>query len=110
VELKDEDIRGLSFQLQAQQQAPSPTQPQPQPPMSRPPSRVVGWVEFRSVPPGADILVNGNSTGQRTPFRLELSAGQHSVTLFLRGYQSVQRTITVRENQTVPFQEVLVAQ
>jgi serine/threonine-protein kinase len=108
VELKDEDIRGLSFQLQAQQQAPSPTQSQP--PMSRPPSRVVGWVEFRSVPPGADILVDGNSTGQRTPFRLELPAGQHSVTLFLRGYQSVQRTITVRENQAVPFQEVLAAQ
>jgi serine/threonine-protein kinase len=106
VELKDEEIRGLNFQLQAQPQA----QPQPQPPASRPQSRAVGWIEMRTVPPGADILVNGSSTGRRTPFRLELPAGQHNLTLFLRGYQSVQKTITVLEDQTVPLQEVLTAQ
>jgi hypothetical protein len=67
-------------------------------------------VDLRTVPPGADILVDGASTGQRTPSRLELPAGQHNLTLFLRGYRSVQRTITVPENQTLPLQEVLVAQ
>jgi len=104
VELKDEDIRGLNFQLQAQpaqQQAARPQAPQ---------ARAAGFVDLRTVPPGADILVDGASTGQRTPFRLELPAGQHSLTLFLRGYRSVQRTITVSENQTLPLQEVLAAQ
>jgi hypothetical protein len=107
VELKDEDIRGLNFQLQAQtaqQQAARPQAPQ------APQARSAGFVDLRTVPPGADILVDGASTGQRTPSRLELPAGQHSVTLFLRGYRSVQRTITVPENQTLPLQEVLAAQ
>jgi len=104
VELKDEDIRGLNFQLQAQstqQQAARPQAPQ---------ARAAGFVDLRTVPPGADILVDGASTGQRTPARVELPAGQHSLTLFLRGYRSVQRTITVPENQTLPLQEVLAVQ
>jgi len=103
VELKDEDIRGLNFQLQAQTTQQQATRPQ------APQARAVGFVELRTVPPGADILVDGASTGQRTPFRLELPTGQHSLTLFLRGYRSVQRTITVPENQTLPLQEVLAA-
>jgi serine/threonine-protein kinase len=104
VELKDEDIRGLNFQLQPQAGQAQPARPQaPQP-------RAAGFVDLRTVPPGADILVDGASTGQRTPFRLELPAGQHSLTLFLRGYRSVQRTITVPENQALPLQEILVAQ
>jgi serine/threonine-protein kinase len=108
VELKDEDIRGLNFQLQAQQG--QPAQQQAARPQTPPAARAAGFVDLRTVPPGADILVDGASTGQRTPSRLELPAGQHNLTLFLRGYRSVQRTITVPENQTLPLQEVLVAQ
>jgi len=104
VELKDEDIRGLNFQLQAQTAQQQTARPQASQ------ARAAGFVDLRTVPPGADILVDGASTGQRTPSRLELPAGQHSLTLFLRGYRSVQRTITVPENQTLPLQEVLVAQ
>lgn len=109
VEIKDEDIRGLNFQLQAQgTQQPGAPQPAARP--QAPQARAAGFVELRTVPPGADILVDGASTGQRTPFRLELPAGQHSLTLFLRGYRTVQKTITVPEGQTLPLQEVLAAQ
>jgi serine/threonine protein kinase len=104
VELKDEDIRGLNFQLRAQAGQPQPARPQ------APQARAAGFVDLRTVPPGADIVVDGASTGQRTPFRLELPPGQHTLTLFLRGYRSVQKTVSVPENQTLPLQEILVAQ
>lgn len=67
----------------------------------------VGIVEVRTVPPGADIIVNGTNTGRRTPFTMELKAGEHTLTLYLRGYKAVNKKITVETNGTVSVNEIL---
>jgi hypothetical protein len=59
-----------------------------------------GWIDVRSVPPGADILVNGTNTGQKTPARIELPAGQYSLTLYLAPHPAVRETIIVQPGQT----------
>jgi hypothetical protein len=64
-------------------------------------------VEVRSVPPGADIILNGTNTGRKTPARLELPAGSYRLTIFLRGYAAVQRAIQVEPGQTVTLNESL---
>jgi len=113
VQLKDEDIRQVKFQL-----APLPGTANGQPVGNAQPAAngqaasngqvgTKGLVDIRTVPPAADILVEGASTGHRTPFRLELLTGQHTLTLYLKGYRAVQRIIVVQENQTVSLQEVL---
>jgi len=69
--------------------------------------RGVGWLDVRTVPLGADVLVDGTNTGRKTPFKLELNPGQYTVTLYLKGYAVVRRTIVVEENQTVALKETL---
>jgi len=69
--------------------------------------RGMGLVEVRTVPPGADIIVNGTNTGRRTPFTLELPAGDHTITLYLRGYQAVNKKVTVGSDKTVSVNEIL---
>jgi hypothetical protein len=69
--------------------------------------RGTGLVEVRTVPPGADILLNGTNTGRKTPFTLELNAGQHNITVYLKGYQAVQRRIVVEAGRTVTVNEIL---
>ena len=71
-------------------------------PGERPEQRAgVGWAFVRSTPRGAEIFVDDVATGQRTPARLELSTGEHSLTLSLRGLALARRTILIKENQTV---------
>jgi hypothetical protein len=82
-------------------QAPAPA---PAPGESR---RATGWVDVRSVPVGADILLGTNNTGQRTPARIELPAGEHVIVIYLKGFQPVRKTVTVVEGKTVSLTEVL---
>jgi hypothetical protein len=51
-------------------------------------------VEFRSVPPGAVVMVDGESRGA-TPLTLELAPGTHPVELRLPGHQPVARELNV---------------
>ena len=60
-----------------------------------------GWVDIRSVPPGADILIDGTNTGQKTPAKIELPSGQYSLMLYLAPRPAVRETITVQPGQTV---------
>jgi serine/threonine protein kinase len=99
VDLKDEDFYQLRVTL-GQGEAAAASQPAPQ-------VKIVGWVMVKTVPRGADILVDNNSTGHKTPFRLELPPGQHTVTLFLKRYKAAQRTVVVKENQGSELNEVL---
>jgi serine/threonine protein kinase len=66
-----------------------------------------GSIEVRSIPRGADILVNNNSTGRRTPARIELPAGQYTVTLYLKGYAPLEKIVVVQENRAVQMNETL---
>lgn len=67
----------------------------------------VAWVNVRTAPLGAEILVDGNTTGEISPARVRLTAGEHTVTLRLRGYVQVNRKIFVDEGQSVPVNEAL---
>jgi len=69
--------------------------------------RGMGLVEVRTVPPGADIIVDSTNTGRRTPFTLELAAGEHTITLYLRGYQAVNKKVVVGADKTVSLNEIL---
>jgi serine/threonine-protein kinase len=61
----------------------------------------VGWIDVKSIPSGADILVNGSNTGQKTPARIELPAGQYTLMLYLAPNPVVRETVTVQSGQTL---------
>jgi hypothetical protein len=66
----------------------------------RSPTRVA-WAQVNSNPKGAEIIVDGNSTGQFTPARIQVPSGLHAVTLKLNGYQFAKRTFQASEGGTV---------
>jgi len=66
----------------------------------------VAWAQVETTPTGAEILVDGTSTGQTTPSRVQVPAGVHTVTVRLTGYQQVRRTIQATEGGTVHISSV----
>ena len=67
----------------------------------------VAWAQVTTTPPGAEIIVDGNSTGQFSPARVQIPAGTHIIALKLNGFQVVRRGIEVSEGSTVPVTEEL---
>jgi hypothetical protein len=61
----------------------------------------VAFAQVDTNPKGAEILVDGNSTGQSTPSRIELPVGVHTVTLKLDGFRPLKRTVQVSDGGTV---------
>jgi len=70
----------------------------------------VAWAQVKSTPRGAEIFVDGVTTGQFTPARVQVPAGMHSIGLSLNGYKPVKRTFQVTEGGTVPIDETLKIQ
>jgi serine/threonine-protein kinase len=70
----------------------------------------MGTLEVLSVPVGADILVNGESTGRRTPSKIQLPAGNYQVMLYLKGYAPFQRTVDVEPSRAIHLEAMLVHQ
>jgi outer membrane protein assembly factor BamB len=55
-----------------------------------------GSISFSSTPNGAQIYLDGSSTGNTTPYTLAgITPGQHAVTLKLNGYQDYNQNVTV---------------
>jgi serine/threonine protein kinase len=67
----------------------------------------VAWAQVRTDPAGAEVFVDGNSTGRFTPARVEIPAGIHTVTLKLTGFQTAKRTVSASEGGTVLINESL---
>lgn len=67
----------------------------------------VAWAQVTSNPKGAEIIVDGSSTGQFTPARVQIPSGIHTITLKLDGYQLAKRTVEASEGGTVPINETL---
>ncbi len=61
----------------------------------------VAWAQVESTPAGAEIWVDGVSTGQRTPARVEISSGIRNITLKLNGYRASRSAIEASEGGTV---------
>jgi len=67
----------------------------------RPKNGHVAWAQVESTPPGAEIWVDGVSTGQRTPARVEINSGIHNIALKLEGYKASRNAIQASEGGTV---------
>ena len=67
----------------------------------------IAFAEVRSKPVGAEIFIDGNSTGKFTPSRVRLPSGLHLVMLKLNGFQRVERTVQASEGSTVTVEETL---
>jgi serine/threonine protein kinase len=61
----------------------------------------VAWAQVESTPAGAEIWVDGVSTGQRTPARVEISSGIHNIGLKLDGYKSSRNAVQASDGGTV---------
>jgi serine/threonine-protein kinase len=67
----------------------------------------VAFAEVHSNPAGAEIFVDGNSTGRFTPSRIEVPTGTHNVIIRLNGFQPAKRTVQASEGGTVMIDENL---
>ncbi len=67
----------------------------------------VAWAQVNTDPKGAEIIVDGTSTGQFTPARVQVPVGMHTLTLRLNGFQQAKRTVQVSEGGTVTVDESL---
>ena len=68
----------------------------------------VAWAQVDSNPKGAEIFVDGNTTGQMTPARIQIPSGIHTLTVKLNGYQQVRRTFQAGEGSTVNLQDLFL--
>jgi len=66
----------------------------------------VAWAQVETTPKGAEIFVDGTTTGQTTPARVQVPAGVHTVTVRLAGYLQVRRTFQASEGGTVDITNV----
>ena len=66
----------------------------------------VAWAQVETTPKGAEIFVDGTTTGQTTPARVQVPAGVHTVIVRLAGYQQVRRTFQASEGGTVDITNV----
>ena len=66
----------------------------------------VAWAQVETSPKGAEIFLDGTTTGQTTPARVQVPAGLHTVTLRLGGYLQVRRTIQASEGGTIDITNV----
>ncbi|MBZ0120942.1 MAG: PEGA domain-containing protein [Sandaracinaceae bacterium] len=60
-----------------------------------------GTVRVGSVPPGAEIFLDGRDTGQRTPASVSVPAGPHTIELRLAGYASASQSFTAAAATTM---------
>jgi len=67
----------------------------------------VAWVQVKTNPAGAEIIVDGTSSGQFTPSRVQIPSGIRTITLKLEGYQALKRTIQAGEGATVNLDEAM---
>lgn len=58
-----------------------------------------GLFQFRSFPSNALITLNGERLGFRTPGKLNVAAGQHTVTMTLDGYQEWRKTTNIKAGE-----------
>jgi serine/threonine protein kinase len=70
-------------------------------PMSEKSTSRVAWAQVNSTPKGAEIILDGTSTGQFTPARVQVPTGVHTVTLKLNGFQPAKRAVQASEGGTL---------
>lgn len=61
----------------------------------------VAWAQVTTTPAGAEIFVDGISTGQFSPARVQIPSGTHTLAMRLSGYQPARRGVEASEGGTV---------
>jgi hypothetical protein len=61
---------------------------------------LTGTLEAKSSPPGATITIDGEENAQKTPARIALPIGKHTVTLSLPGKAPVSRSFILQADAT----------
>jgi len=61
----------------------------------------IAWAQVDSTPSGADIWVDGITTGRKTPSRVEIPSGIHNIMLKLDGYRPTRSAVEASEGGTV---------
>jgi hypothetical protein len=61
----------------------------------------VAWAQVDTTPAGAEILIDGISTGQFSPSRVQIPSGTHTIGLRMKGYEFARRGIQASEGGTV---------
>jgi serine/threonine protein kinase len=69
----------------------------------------VAWAQVTTVPAGAEIFIDGASTGSFSPARVQMSSGTHVIVMRLNGYQQARRGVQATEGGTVIVSEALKA-
>lgn len=67
----------------------------------------VAWAEVSTNPKGAEILVDGLSTGQYTPARVQVPSGLHNIVVRLNGYFPLKRSFEATEGGSVKVEGAL---
>ncbi len=67
----------------------------------------VAWAQVNTSPSGAEIIIDGNSTSQFSPARVQIPSGAHTLVMKLAGFQAARRTIDASEGGTVTITETL---
>jgi serine/threonine-protein kinase len=67
----------------------------------------VAWAEVSTVPKGAEILVDGVTTGQYTPARVQIPSGIHNILMRLNGFYPLKRSVDVTEGGSVTVEGTL---
>lgn len=75
-------------------------------PMNTKPSAEISAVSIKSVPEGAEITVDGKYVGS-TPSTLQLTPGDHTISIEKSGFQMWQRTISVTTGSSVTVEAML---
>jgi serine/threonine protein kinase len=70
----------------------------------------VAWVDISSSPKGAEIVVDGTTTTQFAPARVQLSPGIHRITLKLKGFMPARQSVDVSEGSSVSVEADLKPQ
>jgi hypothetical protein len=70
----------------------------------------MGTITVRSIPRGADILIDGKNTGRKTPDEFTLPAGTYTLTVYLPGHAPAHEKIIVEANQSVTVNKTLEKQ
>jgi predicted Ser/Thr protein kinase len=66
-----------------------------------------GKLVLNSTPTGAEIFIDGKSTGKVTPAQLPVSSGEHKIELRKSGYQDAETTTLVKDGANHTFAPVL---
>ena len=69
---------------------------------------VGGSLQVVSEPPGAKVLLDGESAGNTPVTKNNISAGQHKVEVLLEGYQDFSQNVTINEKEAAKVDAKLV--